>query len=266
MTRNRFQNILQFLHFADNFNYDATDPGRDKLFKVRDIAEFLLDWFKTVYNPSANISIDEELLFYKGRLLFKQYIPSKRARFGIKLFSLCEDSGYLWNSFVYLGKTTINENQHQLERRIGKSGVVVTSLLSDLLGMGYKLFIDNLYTSEALFHYLYENKTCAVETVRKNQLKLPKSVTNKKLGRGQFTFRRKENMLVVRYQDKKDFFFYFQPCTKRILLTLETRLEILVLLQTCSPHRVPCRAPNEIGYGQMKQCNSILQFPGNFLM
>ena len=34
----------------------------------------------------------------------------------------------------------------------------------------------------------------------------------------------------------------------------------------CSHNRVPRRAPNEIGYGkigyeQMKQCNSILQFP-----
>ena len=115
-----------------------------------------------MYIPSENISIDEELSLFKGRLSFKRYVSSKRARFGIKLFSLCEDSGYLWNSFVYLGKTNINENQHQLERRISKSGVVITSLLSDLLGLGYKLFVDNWYTSEALFDYLYENKTCAV--------------------------------------------------------------------------------------------------------
>ena len=43
-------------------------------------------------------------------------------------------------------------------------------------------------------------------TVRKNQLKLPNSVTNENLDRGQFPFRRKENMLVVRYQDKKEIF------------------------------------------------------------
>ena len=35
----------------------------------------------------------------EGNLAFKQYIPMKRARFGIKMFSLCETSGY-----VYLGK------------------------------------------------------------------------------------------------------------------------------------------------------------------
>ena len=206
MIRNRFQKILQFLHFADNSNYDTTDPGYNKLFKVRDIVEFLVDRFKTVYIPSENISIDEELLLYKERLSFKQYIPCKRARFGIKLFSLCEDSDYLWNFFVYLGKTTINENQHQLERRLGKSGVAVNSLLSDLLGLNYKLLVDNWYMNETLFDYLYESKTSAVGTVRKNRLKLPESVTNEKLGRGQFTLRRKENMLVVRYQDKKEIY------------------------------------------------------------
>ena len=76
----------------------------------------------------------------------------------------------------------------------------------DVLCLGCKLFVDNWYTNETLFDYLYENKTCAVGTVRKNRLKLPNSVTNEKLGRGQFTFKRKENMLVVCYQDKKQIF------------------------------------------------------------
>ena len=60
--------------------------------------------FKSVYTPDKHIAIDEELLLWKERLGFKQYIPNKRARFGIKMFSVCEVSGYLWNSFVYVGK------------------------------------------------------------------------------------------------------------------------------------------------------------------
>ena len=42
---------------------------------------------------------------------------------------------------------------------------------------------------------------------------------------------------------------------------------LLVVLQgTSSPHHVsymitPHRAPNEISYGQMKQCNNLLQIP-----
>ena len=149
MFRNRFQKILQFLHVADDYNHDATDPSTDKSFKVRAVAEFLVDRFKTVYTASENILIDEELLLYKGKLAFKQYIPSKKARFGInlwrfwispELFRLC-----WWN--------TMNENQHQLERKIGKSDAVVTSLVNDLLGLSYKLLVANWYTSEALFDY-----------------------------------------------------------------------------------------------------------------
>ena len=120
------------------------------------------------------------------------------------MFSFCEDSGYLWNSFVYLGKTAAGDDeQRALENRIGKTGLIVANLANDLLVLGYKLYVDNWYTSEALFQYLYENKTCAAGTARKNRLKLPTFFKQEKLQRGQFAFRRNENMLAVRYQDKK---------------------------------------------------------------
>ena len=34
--------------------------------------------------PFKNVSIDESLLLFKGRLCFKHYIPCKRSRFGLK--------------------------------------------------------------------------------------------------------------------------------------------------------------------------------------
>ena len=144
MSINRFQMILQFIHFADSSLYDLKDPMRDCLYKVRPVVEFLVNKFKSVYVPSKFISIGEELLLWKGRLIFKQYIPNKRARFGIKMFSLCEDSGHLWNSFVYLGKNgEPDPEEKQLESRIDKSGAVVISLIKELFGDGYNLYVDN---------------------------------------------------------------------------------------------------------------------------
>ena len=81
MSRNRFQSILQFLHFADNSQFDPNDPYRDHLYKVRPVVDYLVNKFKTVYIPEDHISIDGELLLWKGNLSFKQYIPMKRARF-----------------------------------------------------------------------------------------------------------------------------------------------------------------------------------------
>ena len=76
--------MLKFLHFVDNSNYNANDPNRNILYKVQGIIEFLVDHLKNVYIATQHISIHEELLLWKGRLSFKQYIPSKRWRFGAK--------------------------------------------------------------------------------------------------------------------------------------------------------------------------------------
>ena len=185
MARNRFTEILKFLHFVDNSNYNANDPNRDKLYKVWGVVEFLVDQFKIIYIPTQHISIDKELLLWKGRLSFKQYISSKRSRFGVKLFSLCEDSGYLWSSFVYLGKNPGNDNENlELKNRIGKTGVIAVSLAKDLFGLDYKLYVDSWYTSEVLLNYFYENQTCATGTTRKNRMQLPKSFLNEKLKKG----------------------------------------------------------------------------------
>ena len=126
MPRNRYQTILRFLHFADNTQYDPSDPDRNRLYKVRPIIDLLVSKFKSIYIPEKNVSVDEELLLWKGRLVFRQHIPLKRARFGIKMFSLCESSGYLWNSYVYLGKEPDdNLSDKALVQRLGKSGAVV---------------------------------------------------------------------------------------------------------------------------------------------
>ena len=72
MARNRFTEKLKFLYFVDNSNYNANDPNRDKLYKVRCVVEFPVDQFKNIYILTQQISIDEELLLWKGRLSFKQ--------------------------------------------------------------------------------------------------------------------------------------------------------------------------------------------------
>ena len=68
MSTNRFQSILQFLHFANNADYDAADPKWDRLHKIHTAVEYLVNNYQAVYNPDQNISIDEDLLLWKGKL------------------------------------------------------------------------------------------------------------------------------------------------------------------------------------------------------
>jgi len=95
MKRDRFELIMKFLHFNDNSTYDATDENRDRLHKVRPLIDGLRERCRKVYYPGKNLSVDESLVLFKGRVHFKQFIRTKRARFGIKLFELLLHLTYL---------------------------------------------------------------------------------------------------------------------------------------------------------------------------
>ncbi|CAJ0932854.1 unnamed protein product [Ranitomeya imitator] len=80
MVRTRFEAIHKFLHYSDNAQCPARDdPNFDRLFKVRPVIEHFNKKFGEVYVPKRDICVDESLVHFKGRLGFRQYLPSKRA-------------------------------------------------------------------------------------------------------------------------------------------------------------------------------------------
>ncbi|KFM59699.1 PiggyBac transposable element-derived protein 4, partial [Stegodyphus mimosarum] len=106
MSSRRFDLIMQFIHFDRNESTDSSHP-QPKLKKIWTVLKYLQKKFSEVYTPEQDICIDESLLLYKGRLSWTQYLPLKRARFGIKMFMLCEShSGYVWSIIIYEGKGT----------------------------------------------------------------------------------------------------------------------------------------------------------------
>ena len=69
------------------------------------------------YLPEREISVDETVLLFKGRLHFRQYMPNKRARYGLKTYALCEaQTGYVWNFPLYSGRSPVNDDQDQEEQ------------------------------------------------------------------------------------------------------------------------------------------------------
>ena len=95
MTKNRFEAISQFLHFSDS----TREPQRgaanyDHLFKVHALLSRVHQNILAVYEPSKNISIDEGMIAYKGRLSFRQYMPAKPTKYGIKVWMAADsDNG-----------------------------------------------------------------------------------------------------------------------------------------------------------------------------
>ena len=95
ISMDRFESICNFMHFNNNDNI-GTYQGPSKLFKIYPVLSHLNTKFQSLYLPGQNIAIDESLTLWRGRLSFRQYIPLKSSKFGIKSYELCESSmGYL---------------------------------------------------------------------------------------------------------------------------------------------------------------------------
>ena len=106
MSGRRFELLLRFLHLNDSRKQPPRgDPNYDKLYIIRPMLDTIIAQFKSVYMPKAQVSIDESIIGFKGRLSFVQYMPKKPTKWGIKAWVLAEsETGYVWNMKIYTGK------------------------------------------------------------------------------------------------------------------------------------------------------------------
>ena len=90
MPYRRFRNILSMLHFADNRTLitDRNDENYDVMGKIRPLMKMMQDRFQQQYSPHHNVSIDEAMIAFKGRISIRQYMPIKPVKYGIKVWSL----------------------------------------------------------------------------------------------------------------------------------------------------------------------------------
>lgn len=198
MPRERFLLLCKFLHFENNTNMTSGS----KLRKIEKLVKIIQQKFKTLYIPTQDICIDECLVLWKGRLSWKQYIPSKRSRFGIKFYVLCESqSGYIWNFCIYTGKDT-DYGQNYPEYKT--SSRIVLELCHDLFHQGYKLYLDNWYTSIQLADKLCEYRTDMIGTMRQNRIGIPLDIKTTTLKKGQWIARYKNKMMIFKWRDKRD--------------------------------------------------------------
>ena len=165
MKRDCFYLILKFLHFNNNETVDPENP--DRLHKVRPLIELLREQFRKIYSPGKNLSMDESLVLYKGRLKLKQYIKTKHAQFGIKLYELCTSSGITLDFLVYCGQGMYSDDD--LYSKMPASERIPMVLMEPFLGNGHVLYTDNFYTSPLLTKHFLLKDTDLCGTIKKNR-------------------------------------------------------------------------------------------------
>jgi len=96
---------MKFVHLNDNSQYIRKgEPGHDPLYKLRPFLTPLIANFQAHYTLNREVSVDESMIGYKGRLGFIQYMPKKPTKWGMKAFVLSDaHNGYMYSWHLYTG-------------------------------------------------------------------------------------------------------------------------------------------------------------------
>lgn len=176
MRRDRFIQIMRFLHCTDNSKLDK----KDKMCKLRPFIDLLKSNFLKHFVPVEHLNYDEAMVKYFGRHSCKQYIKGKPIRFGYKVWCLNTDFGYLVNFEVYQGSSP-NSNDFY-KSQYGACAAPLVKMLDELPNQTFRhnIYFDNLFTGFPLLCHLRERGYGATGTMRENRLPKSCPITDKK--------------------------------------------------------------------------------------
>lgn len=205
LSRDRFLQILRYLRFYDISTHAEGNP---KLSKVQAGIDIMIKKAKSVYTPGKQLSADEFLMLYKGRLKMKQYIKNKRARFGVKCFSLNARNGFTYDIEVYQGQETpVGDWASNVDNAdcLSMSEKIVVELLNrnNFLNEGRQITVDNWFCSVRLANFLANNQTGVLGTIRTNR-GVPNELVNFKMKPVDSEFARNGCILITKFVDKRD--------------------------------------------------------------
>ncbi|KAM3911226.1 piggyBac transposable element-derived protein 4-like [Leptodactylus fuscus] len=194
MCLERFHDISRVLWF-DSKTDRMERRAKDKLAPIRNVWNQWVEILPKLYNSGENVTADEQLVAFRGRCPFRQYIPSKPAKYGIKIWTLYDSKrSYALNVQVYTGKAP----DERPEKNQGMH--VVLDLTHGLKGQN--VTCDNFFTSYQLGQMLKKKQLTMLGTVRKNKPELPQDILSKREVYSS-TFYFSGNTTVVSYVPKK---------------------------------------------------------------
>lgn len=164
----RFRFLLRALRF-DNLHTREERKQNDKLAPIRYFHDSFVNNCMTHFNLSEYVTIDEMLHAFRGRCSFVQYIPNKPAKYGLKIYALCDaKTFYTFNFEIYCGKQVPGPYL-----KSNKSEDIVKRLVAPIEKSKRNVTTDNYYTSYPLANYLLTKGLTLLGTLKKNKREIP---------------------------------------------------------------------------------------------
>ena len=85
MALNRFKFLLRCTRF-DNYRNRTARQGNDRLAAIREVWEIFNSNLCNIYNPNEALTVDKQLVGYRGKIPGRTYMPTKPRKYGVKFF------------------------------------------------------------------------------------------------------------------------------------------------------------------------------------
>ena len=180
----------------------------DKLAAFRDIWLMFTSQLPKFFVPGSDLCVHEQLVAYRGRCSFRQYIPSKPAKYGMKIWWCCDcTTSYPLTAEIYLGK------QKNAERERSGKELVVKTLTRPWHKSGRNVVGNNFFSSVELAEDLLSDGMMYVGTLRSNKPHVPEMMKASR--------KREEHSSLFGYHDQFTLASYV-PKQGRAVLLLST--------------------------------------------
>lgn len=169
MSKHRFKFLCSKLKFDDTSTRTEREKYDKKLFKMSELFEKFRKTLSTAYDPGENLVVDETLYGLRGKCSFRQYIPSKPAKYGLKFWNLvCNAHLYVLDTDIYIGKARADS---PTSSNVGET--VVTNLVKRYFKSWRTVTADNFFTSVSLAKSFWKHGMKLIGTLRKNKAEIP---------------------------------------------------------------------------------------------
>ena len=171
------------MNLVDN----STINENNKIGKIRTLADHLRQEFQKI--PMLEfLSVDEQMVPFKGASSIKQYVPKKPHKWGYKTFILADSAGVVYNFFSYTRKIDPVNNPEVPD--LGPSSNFVLQLVECIPnGQNFKFHCGNWFTSLKLINHLASRQIWVCGTIQERRLQGLSFKSEKQLsvsGRGSF--------------------------------------------------------------------------------
>ena len=206
MQKKDFFLIHSFFHFSDN----RTANLEDKLYKIRRLFELLSSRFCKFYVPHRELSLDERIVKYSGRLSFLQFIRNKPNQFGIKVFVLADaPTGYVYNWKVYTGAEARENEQrrNQNDRSQSQQALfrTIVELTNNVVNRNHVIAFDSYYAYLNIVRYLTRRNIGCVATLDSRRRLIPIEIKKPRrtMQPQEAYFQKDQNVMTMVFKDKR---------------------------------------------------------------